>query len=64
LINFNSNKMLKILFIDKGITQKILANELGITEFTLCRWLRKELPSDKKGAILAAIEKLAVERRA
>ena len=56
--------MLKILFIDKGITQKILANELGITEFTLCRWLRKELPSDKKGAILAAIEKLAVERRA
>lgn len=39
-----------------------VAEVLGITEFTLCRWLRKELPVDKKAMVLAAIEKLGIER--
>lgn len=62
MINFNSNKELKVLFINKGITQQKIAKEMGITEFTLCRWLSKELSLNKKVRILAAIEKLSPER--
>ena len=35
-----------------------IAMELGISEVTLYRYLRTELPEEKKKAILAAIEKL------
>lgn len=41
----------------------MVANEIGVAEITLYRWLRTELPEDKKAAILAAIEKLSKEVR-
>ena len=36
-----------------------LADELGICEMTLSRWLRHELPPEKRERILEAIDKLA-----
>lgn len=41
----------------KGLRQWELAELLGITEFTLSRKLRKELPDDEKKKILDIIEK-------
>lgn len=41
-----------------------LSDELGIAESTLYRKLRHELDEDDKKKILAAIHKLAGERRA
>ncbi len=35
-----------------------IANEMGITEFALCRWLRYELTVDQKQRILDAISSL------
>lgn len=34
----------------------VLADELGIDESTLTRWLRQELPTDKKERIIKIIE--------
>lgn len=39
-----------------------VAMALGISEPTIFRWLRTELPEDKKEAMLAAIEKLAADK--
>ena len=39
-----------------------VALELRVSEQTLIRWLRTELPEDKKAAIMAAIDKLAADK--
>ena len=38
-----------------------IAMVLGISEPTIFRWLRTELPEEKKAAMLAAIDKLSKE---
>lgn len=35
-----------------------VAEKLGITEITFCRWLRKELSSEQKQKVLSAINEL------
>lgn len=40
---------------NKGMKQWELADLLGVSEFTLTRWLRKELTEDKKELLLKAI---------
>ena len=35
-----------------------VAKEIGISEFTFCKWLREELPEDKKNLVLSAIERI------
>lgn len=39
-----------------------VALELRVSEQTLIRWLRTDLPEDKKSAIMAAIDKLAADK--
>ena len=39
-----------------------VAMALGVSEPTIFRWLRTELPEDKKAAMMAAIEKLAADK--
>jgi len=39
-------------------TQFEVAQEVGISEFTLSRWLRGVIPSERKDRILSAIERL------
>ncbi len=35
-----------------------VAEKLGVSEYTFCVWLRKELPTEKKNAVLSAINEL------
>ena len=38
-----------------------IANRLGVAEATITRWMRTELPPEKKERIFAIIEELKVE---
>lgn len=40
------------------VFQYEIADELGVSEMTLVRWLRKELSEEKKQRIISAITKL------
>lgn len=40
------------------IYQYEIAAQLGLSEYTLCKWFHKELTQEQQGRILAAIEKL------
>ena len=42
----------------KGIPQWRIAEELGVSEMTLVRWLRHPLESEKKDAYLKAVESI------
>ena len=35
-----------------------VAREIGISEATLCRWLREEMSTDRKNLVLSAIDKI------
>lgn len=43
------------------VPQWKIAHALGVTEVTFVRWLRLELPEEKRKRILAAIESLSQE---
>lgn len=38
-----------------------VADRLGISEYTFCKWLRTELPPDKREEVLEAIKKIESE---
>lgn len=44
------------------VKQWEVAEQLGISEVTVCRWLRTELPDDKKRQILQAISDVKAKR--
>lgn len=39
-----------------------IADKLGVSEVTLCRWLRHDLPEDKQRKILKAITEIVTDR--
>lgn len=43
---------------ENNVCQWQIAEELKVSEYTLIRWLRHELPKEKVDAILKAIKKL------
>ncbi len=49
------NKDIRIAMNHSKVKQWEVADQLGISEFTYSRWLRKELPDEKKKMILQAI---------
>lgn len=53
------NKEIRIALLVNNVKHHEVAYRLGVTEFTFCRWLRREVSADKKAAILATIEKVA-----
>ena len=57
--NDDIRKILK----EKRVTQWETAAELGVSDMTLQRWLRFELPEEKKEMILKAIDKIVAERK-
>lgn len=58
-----ANEDLKRVWKRFGIYQWEIAGELGVSDITVSRWLRYELPQEKKELILAAIEKIKEARR-
>ena len=55
------NRKIRAAAVAEGVPIYKIAMELGISEVTLYRYLRTELPEEKKTAILAAIDKLRKE---
>lgn len=55
IITSKANQEIREALQNKGMKQWELADMLGISEFTLTRWLRKELTEDKKELLLKAI---------
>lgn len=55
IITSKANQEVREALHNKGMKQWELADMLGISEFTLTRWLRKELTEDKKELLLKAI---------
>lgn len=56
IITSKANQEVREALHNKGMKQWELADMLGISEFTLTRWLRKELTEDKKELLLKAID--------
>lgn len=54
-ITSKANREVREALHNKGMKQWELADMLGVSEFTLTRWLRKELTEDKKELLLKAI---------
>ena len=55
------NQDIKEALRNASLKQWQLAKQLGISEFTLVRWLRDELSAERKTAIYSAIETLKAE---
>ena len=56
-----ANADIKALMKERKVCQWKVALTIGISEQSLIRWLRTELPEEKKTAIVAAIEQLSKE---
>lgn len=55
MMNFTNLEIRSLLW-KKGIKQYELAKMLGMTEFSLSRKLREELPDEEKKKIISVIE--------
>lgn len=47
---------------EEGVRFWQIGDELGVSEMSIVRWMRKPLPEDKEAQIRAAIQRI-VERR-
>ena len=52
-----ANTDIRYEIMKRGLKNYQVAEKLGICETTLSRWLRTELPADRKQKILEAIKK-------
>lgn len=57
----NTNLDIRKQMKENNIRQWQVAEQMGISEFTLSRKLRKELPQEQKDQLLEAVEKLKGE---
>lgn len=55
------NKPLRMAIVTNGVFMYEVAARLGVDESTFHRWLRWELPDERKAAILRAAQDLAEE---
>ncbi len=53
-----ANAEIRKLIKSSSLYQYEVAEKIGVTECTLIRWLRKELPESKKQSVLQAIKEL------
>lgn len=51
-----NNLEIRKAMLDANLKNWQLAELLGVTEWTLSRWLRKELPQEKKDEIMGVIK--------
>lgn len=56
------NEQIRTVMHRSGVKQWEVAEQLGISEFTYSRWLRSELPDDKKVQILQAISDVSAKK--
>ena len=53
-----NNSDIKKTIKESRILQYEIAAQLGVSEYTLCKWFRKELTADQQRQILAAITEI------
>ncbi|MCJ7833853.1 hypothetical protein MUB23_00405 [Cuneatibacter sp. NSJ-177] len=53
-----SNLELKEKIKNAGLFQWQVADTIGVSDVTFCKWLRKPLSPDKEQAVLEALQKL------
>lgn len=56
MTKLKANQEIRSALKESGMKHWELAAAIGVDETTLCRWLRKELPDDKKSDILHIIK--------
>ena len=56
------NNDLRAEFRIANVRQWEVAEAMGISEMTLVKWLRRELPEDKKNLVRKAVQKLVANR--
>lgn len=56
------NRDVRSVLKQKHVFQWEVAERLGVHETTVIRWMRTEMPEDKKQAIIAAAVAIAAER--
>ena len=52
------NKEIRRAMADAKVYQWQVAKQIGISEYTLCRWFREELQGERREQVLSAIEQL------
>lgn len=57
------NQDIKQLIAKKRLRQYEIANQLHVSEFTLSRWLNRELEPNRKQKILKAIDEVSEKLR-
>ena len=56
------NEQIRTALRCSDVKQWEVAEQLGVSEVTVCRWLRTELPDDKKVQILQAISDVSAKK--
>ena len=56
------NNEIRKAMLRSNVKQWEIAEQIGKSEFTICRWLRTELSTDKKNLILQAIEDIRTRK--
>lgn len=54
-----SNQAIRQLIATKRLKHYEVATALGVSEYTLCKWLRTELEPERKKRVIKAIDKAA-----
>ena len=56
-----ANAEIREILRKKRIRHYEVAEQLGVSEYSFCKWLRSELPPDKREEVLEAIKKIESE---
>lgn len=56
-----ANAEIREILRKKRIRHYEVAEQLGVSEYTFCKWLRSELPPDKQKKVLEAIVEIENE---
>lgn len=57
-----NNTEIRVLAAERRIKMWQIADAIGIADTTFSKWMRRELPEDKKRQVLEAIDAIAARR--
>ena len=57
-----NNREIRALAAERRVKMWQIADTIGIADMTFSKWMRRELPEDKKRQALEAIEAIAAKR--
>ena len=60
-MHMKANQNIRKMIETRRLKHCEIANKIGVSESTFCRWMRTELPPEKKAKIEKAIQEIAKE---